>query len=157
MHFPGREWSVVKPEAEALDSAKLQAAVDFLKANAGRDGVCQLLIVRNGRVVWEGDAVTNVHGVWSVTKSFTSTCLGLLIDDGRCSIDTPTASLAPTLSTNYSRVTLRHFTTMTSGYRAVGDEPRADGYTHGPSHTPFTPARNHPSLRVRLTPTGIRP
>lgn len=139
MHFPGREWSLVKPEAEALDSAKLQAAVDFLKANAGRDGVRELLIARNGRVVWEGDAVTNVHGVWSVTKSFTSTCLGLLMDGGRCSLDTPAASLMPTLSTNYSRVTLRHFTSMTSGYRAVGDEPRADGYTHGPSRTPFAP------------------
>ncbi|MCL4789650.1 MAG: hypothetical protein KJ070_23165 [Verrucomicrobia bacterium] len=23
MHFPGRKWSVVKPEAEALDSSKL--------------------------------------------------------------------------------------------------------------------------------------
>jgi hypothetical protein len=27
---------------------------------------------------------------------------------------------------------------MTSGYRAVGDEPRGD-YLHGPSPTPFTP------------------
>ncbi|MCL4789651.1 MAG: serine hydrolase, partial [Verrucomicrobia bacterium] len=118
--------------------------MDFLKANTGRDGVRELLIVRNGRVVWEGDAVTNVHGVWSVTKSFTSTCLGLLVDDERCSLATLAVSLVPILSTNYNRVTLRHFTTMTSGYRAVGDEPRADGYTHGPSHTPFTPGPQPP-------------
>lgn len=35
-------------------------------------------------------------------------------------------------------VTLRHFTTMTSGYRAVGDEPQGS-YKHGPGATPFVP------------------
>ena len=35
-------------------------------------------------------------------------------------------------------VTLRHFTTMTSGYHAQGDEPKG-GYLHGPSDTPFLP------------------
>ena len=73
MHFPGRQWDVVAPEAEGLDSTRLQAAVEFLRANAGRDGVRELVIARNGRIVWEGDRATNVHGVWSVTKSFTST------------------------------------------------------------------------------------
>jgi CubicO group peptidase (beta-lactamase class C family) len=48
------------------------------------------------------------------------------------------ASLVPALATNYAGVALRHFTTMTSSYCAVGDEPRADGYSHGPSTTPFT-------------------
>ena len=140
MHFPGRQWDVVAPEAEGLDSTRLQAAVEFLRANAGRDGVRELVIARNGRIVWEGDRATNVHGVWSVTKSFTSTCLGLLQDDGRCGLDTRAASLVPALTAHYADVTLRHFTTMTSGYRAVGDESRADGYSHGPSATPFEPA-----------------
>ena len=34
---------------------------------------------------------------------------------------------------------MRHFTAMTSGCRAMGDEPR-DGYLHGPSQTPFAPS-----------------
>jgi CubicO group peptidase (beta-lactamase class C family) len=42
------------------------------------------------------------------------------------------------MSATYPDVTLRHFTTMTSGYRAVGDEPRGS-YKHGPSQTPFIP------------------
>lgn len=46
--------------------------------------------------------------------------------------------IIPEMDENYPNLTLRHFTTMTSGYRAVGDEPRG-GYTHGPSTTPFIP------------------
>ena len=62
--------------------------------------------------------------------------LGLLIEDGKCSLDTRAASVLPALRPHYPEVTLRHFTTMTSGYRAVGDET-AGSYTHGPSATPF--------------------
>ena len=44
----------------------------------------------------------------------------------------------PALAAAYPDVTLRHFTTMTSGYRAMKDEPRGS-YRHGPSPTPFDP------------------
>jgi CubicO group peptidase (beta-lactamase class C family) len=73
-------------------------------------------------MIWKGDNIDHVHGVWSCTKSFTSTVLGLLIEDGKCSLDTRAASVVPALRPHYSDVTLRHFATMTSGYRAVGDE-----------------------------------
>jgi CubicO group peptidase (beta-lactamase class C family) len=94
--------------------------------------------VRNGYLVWQGDRIDRVHGVWSCTKSFTSTILGLLIDDGKCALDAPAARFVPALAADYPAVTLRHFTTMTTGYRAVGDEPQG-GYLHGPSRTPFEP------------------
>jgi CubicO group peptidase (beta-lactamase class C family) len=97
-----------------------------------------MVIIRNGRIIWKGDNIDNVHGVWSCTKSFTSTCLGLLIDDGKCSLDTRAATLVPELAEHYPNVTLRHFATMTSGYRAVGDET-ATGNSHGQSPTPFQP------------------
>jgi CubicO group peptidase (beta-lactamase class C family) len=42
------------------------------------------------------------------------------------------------MTKTYPTVTLRHFATMTSGYYAVGDEPRGS-YKHGPSLTPFLP------------------
>jgi CubicO group peptidase (beta-lactamase class C family) len=88
MHFPGKDWQVVKPEDEGLDPDKLAAAIEHLKTNAGRDGVKELVIVRRGRIVWHGEDVDKVHGVWSCTKSFTSTALGLLIDDTKCTLDT---------------------------------------------------------------------
>lgn len=136
--FPGEEWTQSAPEEQGLDEARLQAAVNFLEANAGEDGVRELMIVRNGVVVWAGDNVDHVHGVWSMTKSFTSTALGLLIEDGKAALDTRACQFLPELKEHYSDATLRHFATMTSGYRAQGDEPRG-GYTHGPSQTPFLP------------------
>jgi CubicO group peptidase (beta-lactamase class C family) len=88
---------------------------------------------------WQKGGIVKMHGVWSLTKSFTSTALGLLIDDGKAGLDTLAKDYVPSMAGTYPAVTLRHFTTMTSGYYAVGDEPRGS-YRHGPSPTPFEPA-----------------
>jgi CubicO group peptidase (beta-lactamase class C family) len=119
MTFPGERWEEAAPKSQSLDAMKLAAAADYLKANSGRDGVHELVIVRNGRIVWKGDNIDKVHGVWSCTKSFTSTVLGLLIEDEKCSLDTPAKKFVPELAEHYDGVTRRHFTTMTSGYRAA--------------------------------------
>src|SRR5687768_16139169 len=84
MTFPGAQWDEVTPKSAGLDPAKLKEAVRHLEANTGRDGARELVIVRDGRIVWRGDNIDHVHGVWSCTKSFTSTVLGLLIDDEKC-------------------------------------------------------------------------
>lgn len=138
MVFPGAQWEQVEPESQGFDAAKLETAVQFLAQYCGADGVSQLLVVRNGRVIWRGRSTAAVHGVWSCTKSFSSTVLGLLLDDGKCRLDDLAARYLPVLEEHYPAVTLRHFTTMTSGYRAVNDEP-VGTYTHGPSSTPFDP------------------
>jgi len=136
--FPDHEWEIATPESQRVDSAKLRAAVALLERTVGKDGARELAIVRGGRLIWHGDDIDKVHGVWSFTKVFTSTALGLLIDDGTCSLDTKAADVQPAMRAAYPDVTLRHFVTMTSGYRAVGDEPQGT-YLHGPSVTPFTP------------------
>jgi CubicO group peptidase (beta-lactamase class C family) len=138
MAFPGKDWQEAAPADQGIDEARLRAAVAQLSRRCGRDGAKELLIVRSGCVVWKGPRIDRVHGVWSVTKSFTSTVLGLLIEDGKCKLSTRAADVLPSLRAHYRGVTLRHFATMTSGYRAVGDEPRG-GYLHGPSPTPFAP------------------
>ena len=138
MVFPDTNWIEGTPESQGMDSAKLKQAVAHLEAHTGKDGARELVIIRNGRMIWKGVNIDHVHGVWSCTKSFTSTVLGLLIDDGKCSLNTRAASVVPALRQNYPDVTLRHFTTMTSGYRAVGDDTTGS-YTHGPSTTPFEP------------------
>lgn len=128
------------PESQGVDAKRLAAALRYLEANVPSDGVRQTVILRHGRVIHAGPGADERHGVWSCTKSFTSTVLGLLIDDGKCSLDTRAAAVLPEMGKVFPDVTLRHFTTMTSGYRAVGDEPTARGYSHGPSRTPFEPA-----------------
>ena len=139
MTFPGERWQEVTPESQGVDSAKLDEAISYLKGHSGPDGATELVIIRNGLLIWKGTNIDKMHGVWSLTKSFTSTVLGLLIDDGKATLDTPAKDYVPSMDATYPDVTLRHFTTMTSGYYAVGDEPRGN-YKHGPSTTPFAPA-----------------
>lgn len=139
MVFPGKDWAEAKPESQGLDSRKLAEAVEYLKANSGRDGVKELVIIRNGYMIHKGGDIDKVHGVWSLTKSFTSTVLGLLIEDGKATLDTRACEFLSTMRKTYPKVTLKHFTTMTSGYYAINDEPRG-GYRHGPSPTPFNPS-----------------
>lgn len=148
MVFPERTWEEASPESQGLNSGRLAEAVRFLEANAGSDGVRELVIVRHGRILWKGDNIDRRHGVWSCTKSFTSTVLGLLVEDAKCTVDAPAARWVPSLAPHYPALTLRHFTTMTSGYRAVGDEPTGS-YRHGPSSTPF-----QPSPQPLFTPPG---
>ena len=136
--FPGRNWEKATPESQRVDGAALNRAIQDFAAKVGMDGARELVVVRNGRMIWEGEDIDKVHGIWSFTKSFTSTALGLLVEDGKCSLDSKAAGFVPELKESYGEATLRHFATMTSGYRAVGDEPKGS-YIHGPSSTPFQP------------------
>ncbi|MBT3383986.1 MAG: serine hydrolase [Prolixibacteraceae bacterium] len=136
--FPKDKWLEVKPEEVGIDSQTLNKAVNFLKLNSGRNGIDELMIIRNGRLIFKGDSVDKVHGVWSCTKSFTSTVLGLLIDDNKTQLNTLAKTILPEMAVTYPEVNLFHFSTMTSGYKAVGDTATT-GYTHGSSSTPFSP------------------
>ncbi|MFH1718451.1 MAG: serine hydrolase, partial [Planctomycetota bacterium] len=150
MTFPETDWQQASPESQGIDSAKLDAAVSYLKNNSGPDGVKELVVIRNGCMIWKGTDIDKMHGVWSLTKSFTSTVLGLLIDDGRAALDTLAKDHVPSMAQTYPAVTLRHFTTMTSGYYAVGDKT-SGSYKHGPSSTPF-----HPADTPLFEPAGSR-
>lgn len=136
--FPDKDWIEATAESQGVGSKQLEAAVAYLADNSGPDGVKELVIIRNGYMIWKGTNIDKMHGVWSLTKSFTSTVLGLLIDDGKATLDRLAKDHVPSMRKTYPNVTLRHFTTMTSGYYAIGDEPRG-GYAHGPSLTPFDP------------------
>lgn len=119
--FPKEEWDIRSPESQKVDSEKLQHAIDYLSSQCLEDKVDQLLIVRNGYVIHAGDYVDSVHNIWSCSKTFTSTVLGLLIDDGVISLNDKAAEYEPLLNDLYADVSFRHFTTMTSGYSAKGD------------------------------------
>jgi len=136
--FPGAHWEEATPESQGVDAKKLEVATRLLAATVGTNGVQELVITRHGRMIWKGDNIDRRHGVWSATKSFTSTVLGLLIDDGKATLDTLAGEYVPSMAVAYPKVALRHFATMTSGYRAMQDQPRG-GYRHGPSPTPFDP------------------
>ena len=126
MVFPGSSWQEGTPESQNVDSAKLNAALDTLKCDSGSDGLSETIIIRDGVIIWKGKYIDTQHGVWSVTKSFTSTALGLMINEGRCSLTTLARAHEPLLNNLYPTVNLRHFVTMTSGYNALNQTPGID-------------------------------
>lgn len=125
MIFPGDKWDETTPESQNVDSAKLKDAVDYLDSHALPQGADELLIIRNGYMIWKGPNTDAYHPIWSCTKVFTSTTLGLLIEDGKCELDTLAVEHVPDLDRKYqiySGITLRHLASMTSGYRGqVGE------------------------------------
>lgn len=80
--FPAQDWLQVSPECQGLSAAQVDAAVDYLRSNSGPDGVDQLIIIRNGFVIWKGSGIDKVHGVWSATKPQVSAALPLWPDSG---------------------------------------------------------------------------
>jgi CubicO group peptidase (beta-lactamase class C family) len=136
---PGADWEVRTPESQGVDPEGLAAALAHLRGFCGEDGVGEVVVVRNGYLIHRGEAADTVHDIWSCTKSFTSTALGLLLEDGAASLGTRAAAHEPLLEEHYPTVTLRHFTTMTSGYSALG-RSRWDEDSEDWSATPFVPA-----------------
>ena len=83
--------------AITINKEKLQVALNYLESKCFEDGIQEVVILQNGKIVFEGDSVSKRHNIWSCSKSFTSTVLGLLIEEGKLTLDTPVASVDSTL------------------------------------------------------------
>ena len=132
--FPHTTWEVSTPEAQGMDSTHLDQAMAEIAAICGIDGNRQTMVIRNGYSIWQGDDVAHRHPAWSCTKSFMSTCLGLLWDDGKCAPETLAAQLYPALAADYPTITIEHLATFTSGYAHAEEhpgEPRTPMYQPG--------------------------
>src|SRR3979490_3365972 len=68
------------PESQGISSAGLQAL--YTDADAGQYGIHGLMVLRHGKVVAEGwwlpYTAGDPHELYSLSKSFTSTAIGLL-------------------------------------------------------------------------------
>jgi len=118
--FPKTSWKTVAPETQHVDSKKLQIALDYLEAACNENGIKEVLVIRNGQIIFDGGQTDSVHNIYSCSKTFTSTVLGLLIDEGKLGLETKAADFEPILKKDYSDITFRHFASMTSGYSAKG-------------------------------------
>ena len=85
--FPGERWQTATLESQGVDATKLCDALDYLHANSDGIGTDETVIIRNGYLIWQGPDANNVHEIYSCTKTFTSTVLGLLATDGVVSVD----------------------------------------------------------------------
>lgn len=113
--FPSEQWEYATPESQGYTRESVDAAMLRLKEIVGKDGTSQTMLVSNGYAIWSGNDVTSKRFVWSCTKSFTSACLGLLWDDGKCLPSDLASKYLPELAEHYPDVTLEHLATFTSG------------------------------------------
>jgi CubicO group peptidase (beta-lactamase class C family) len=85
------------PEAQGISSA---AVLEFIEAAARElDSLHSFMLVRHGHVVaecwWAPYAAESPHMLFSLSKSFTSTAVGLAVADGKLSVDDPILKFFP--------------------------------------------------------------
>jgi CubicO group peptidase (beta-lactamase class C family) len=111
------------PESMGVPSAALLTFVEA--ANATIHELHGFMLLRHGSVIAEGwwapYAPQHRHILFSLTKSFTSTAVGMAVAEGRLSIDDPVLSFFPEdapkrLSQNLQAMRVRHLLSMTTGH-----------------------------------------
>ena len=120
------------PEAQGVSSSAVLGFVEA--ADRGIESMNSLMVVRHGHVVAEGwwapyDA-RSPHSLYSLSKSFTSTAVGLAIAEGKMGLDDPVLKYfpddAPATPGQYLRaMRVSDLLRMSTGHQA--EPPRRDG------------------------------
>ena len=111
------------PEEQGISSLDI---ANFLEEIYGDEtlNLHDIIIVRNGKKIAEAYFGAQKKGVWKATfsacKSITSIAIGMLIDEGKISLDTKLVDIFADEMTSVSRLKMRditvyHLLTMTSG------------------------------------------
>ncbi|MFW6067896.1 MAG: serine hydrolase domain-containing protein [Myxococcota bacterium] len=115
----GSEWEVRAPEDVGMDAAVLEGARDYaFEPSRYTQGV---VVVRRGVIVAEwyadGKDADSFAASWSVAKSFTSTLIGIAIEEGLIdNVDVPMVDYFPSWQgTERESITLQHVLHMASG------------------------------------------
>ncbi len=117
------------PEAEGVSSAGIQKFMDAIAGS--KHELHSVMIVRHGRVVAEGwwapYAPQFNHTMYSMSKSFTSTAVGLAVAEGRLKVDDRVISFFPEdrpaqISDNLAALRVKDLLTM-----SVGNEKEPTG------------------------------
>lgn len=122
------------PEEQGVSSAAIRAFIET--ANQKIDTLHSVMIIRHGRVIaegwWKPEGPDNKHVLHSLSKSFTSTAVGLAVAEGKLSIDDPVLKFFPEdapaePSNNLKQMRVRDLLTMSTGHQVeakfTGDEP----------------------------------
>jgi len=110
------------PEAQGISSAALLAFVDALDSI---QEMHSLMVLRHGSVVaegwWSPYAAARPHMLFSLSKSFTSSAIGLAVAEGRLSVDDRLLSFFPDEAplhpdANLAAMRIRHLLSMSTGH-----------------------------------------
>jgi|GEM_PF-3784978 len=107
-------WRTLSASEHALNAD----AVEAFRAYCEETGADTCFVVRNSQIVseWRSSRCKTPIYMMSSTKSVTALLVGMLIDDGRLSLDDPVSKFIPSWSRgDHAKVTVRHLMTHTSG------------------------------------------
>lgn len=132
------------PEAQGISSASLQSFIE--QADQQIETMNSVMVIRHGHIVAEGywtpyDAETR-HALYSLTKSFTSTAIGLAVAEGKLSIDDLVLPLFPEDApadpgTNLKALRIRDLLAMSTGQHSEASNRAGDHWTKNFLAHPF--------------------
>lgn len=111
------------PESQGVSSEAIRALASALDERV--DAPHSLMLLRHGNVIaegwWEPTRREDLHILYSLTKSFNATGIGLARDAGLLDLDDPVAKFFPevdesTLDPNMRAMRIRDLLTMTTGH-----------------------------------------
>ena len=115
-YWPTSGWQVADLEDHGISPSMMTLAQDFAAADPLSKS---LLVIKDGYLVFEqyyhGGGPDQSTDLWSVTKSFSSALVGLVMDRGEIdSVNQLMANLMP-MYPEFNDITLHHVLTQTSG------------------------------------------
>lgn len=139
------------PESQGVRSSGI---LDFIQAaDKEVDSIHSVIIVRHGKVVveawWAPESADKQHVLWSLSKSFTSTAVGMAVEEGLIDVHDRVLKYFPDKapdnpSKNLQAMRVRDLLTMSTGHqeelrmREV-DGPIVEAFLHAAvPHTPGT-------------------
>ena len=111
------------PESQGISSDVLADLVRTLDRDV--NAMNSLMILRHGKVIaeawWSPYTPETTHAMYSLSKSFTSTAVGLAVAEKRLDIDAPVVDFFPDelpneLSDNLKKMKIRHLLSMSCGH-----------------------------------------
>ena len=111
------------PEAQGIPSSAVSAFLDDVTKSIHH--LHSVMLLRHGQVVaegwWSPYAPDISHMLYSLSKSFTSSAVGLAVEEGLLSVDDPVLSFFPDeapsqASANLAAMRVRHLLSMSTGH-----------------------------------------
>ncbi|MFW9975084.1 MAG: serine hydrolase domain-containing protein [Candidatus Thorarchaeota archaeon] len=123
IYFPGADWTATTPEEQGMDSAVLEDMMQFIEDSEA--AIRGLVVTRNGYIVqeryWNYYDENTTHQIFSCTKSFTGTLIGIAIKEGFIgNVSQRVLDFFPEMTIEHmdnrkGNMTLEHVLTMTTG------------------------------------------
>lgn len=118
-------WEVSSLKDEGIDEETIEEVSQLIRDTNSYENVLSMLIVKNGKLVHEEYSPycqrNTLHWMASITKTITSTLIGIAIDKGYIeSADAKLYELLPKFANHFKgpekrKIALKHIMTMTSG------------------------------------------